>query len=150
MGMLRVTQYFLGIVVLLSAFVACDDTDDTAENPVSGEWRIVSIKVSEQVLTQRSPSDERITVVFNANGSFSGNTSVNQFDGNYELENTTLTLLDFTTTEVADTTFGTAFYESITAAIVPDRTFAQFGFSFDSQDLRLVFGNSGEMLLERE
>ncbi len=148
--MIRISKYIFSWVTLCLLVVNCDSSDDTTNNPLSGQWRIVSIKVSEETLTQRSPSEERILITFATDGNFSGNTSVNQFSGRYELEGATVTLLEFTTTEVADTTFGTAFYEAITTAIVPDQTFAQFGFSFESQDLILIFGNSGEMVLEQE
>ena len=145
--MIRFSRYFFCLVTLGLLLVSCNSSDDTSENPLLGQWRIITIKVSEETLTQRSPDQEQILITFNEDGNFSGSTSVNQFSGRYELENTTLTLLEFTTTEALDTTFGTAFYDAITEAIVPDRTFAQFGFSFDSQDLILVFGNSGEMML---
>ena len=148
--MIRISKYIFGWVTLCVLMVNCDSSDDTADSPLSGQWRIVTIKVSDETLTQRSPSEERILIIFAEDGNFSGNTAANQFSGRYEVEGSTLTLLEFTTTEVADTPFGTTFYEAITAAIVPDRTFAQFGFSFDSQDLILIFGNSGEMVLEQE
>lgn len=148
--MIRISKYIFGLVTLCLLIVNCDSSDDTTDNPLSGQWRIVTIKVSDETLAQRSPSEERILITFAGDGDFSGNTSGNQFSGRYELDGSTLTLLEFTTTEVADTTFGNTFYEAITAAIVPDRTFAQFGFSFDSQDLILIFGNSGEMSLERD
>ncbi len=148
--MIRFSKYLFSIVAICFLFVSCDSSDDGVDSPLLGQWRIVTIKVSEETLTQRTPSEERILITFTEDGNFSGNTSVNQFGGRYELAGSTVTLLEFTTTEVLDTTFGTTFYEAITAAIVPNRTFAQFGFSFDSQDLVLVFGNSGEMLLEIE
>ena len=148
--MSRISKYIFGWVALCLLIINCDSSDDTTDSPLSGQWRIVTIKVSDETLTQRSPSEERILITFAEDGNFSGNTTTNQFSGRYEVEGPTLTLLEFTTTEVADTTFGTTFYEAITAAIVPDRTFAQFGFSFDSQNLILIFGNSGEMVLGGE
>ncbi len=142
-------KFTLWVTVLLFG-LSCDSSDDTVDNPVSGTWRIVTIQVSQQNLALFTPPDERIVISFNSDGNFSGSTSVNQFSGRYELNNTTLTMLEFTTTEVADTVFGTAFYQSITAAQVPNTTTAQFGFSFENQDLQLVFGNSGQMVLESE
>ena len=137
-------------VLSLLFTLACDNSDDPIDNPVAGTWRIVSIQVSQDALALLTPPDERITIAFEADGTFTGTTSVNQFSGRYEFENVTLTMLEFATTEVADTTFGNAFYQSITAAQVPNTTTAQFGVSFENQDLQLVFGNSGLMILERE
>lgn len=136
-------------MAVLFCTIACSDSDDSNDNPISGKWRITSIKVSQETLAQLSPTDENIVIAFNAGSSFSGNTSSNQFSGRYELDGSTITMLEFTTTEAGDTQFGMAFYDAITAAQVPNQTFAQFGYSFDGQDLILVFGNSGEMILEK-
>ncbi|NQZ43098.1 MAG: META domain-containing protein [Flavobacteriaceae bacterium] len=146
---MRTLRFFLMSAVLLATAAACSDSDDgTTADPLSGTWRITQIQVSQQQLVQIAPSNENILITFESGGTFNGQTSVNQFSGRYELNGTTLTMLEFTTTEVADTQFATAFYNAIAEAQVPDQTFAQFGFSFDNQDLIMVFGNSGSMTLE--
>ncbi len=137
------------IVLFQSVILSCSNSDDNGESPINGSWRISSIKISSAILNQQASANENILIDFQSNGDFDGSTSVNQFGGRFETESTTLTMLEFTTTEVVDTQFGTAFYAAITAAQVPNTTFAQFGFSFDSGDLILSFGNGGEMLLER-
>ena len=110
----------------------------------------MEIQVSQQQLTQFPPADEAILISFNEGGEFTGETTVNQFSGRYNLDGSTLTMLEFTTTEVADTQFAAAFYNAIAEAQVPNETFAQFGYSFDSLNLILVFGNSGRMVLEAQ
>lgn len=144
--MKRTLQFLMLLYCLI--LVSCSDSDDTADSPIAGNWRIASIKVSNATLIQTAPSEENITVDFQSGGNYTGNTTVNQFEGTFETENTTLTLLSFSTTEVADTQFGTAFYAAITEAQVPNTTFAQFAFQFDSGDLILTFGDGGEMVLE--
>ena len=141
------TLLFLGITCL---WISCDNSDDTTtqDSPVVGNWRITAIQVSQQELTQFSPADEVINIELLPAGTFSGATSANQFSGRYELNGTTLTMLEFTTTEAADTPFAGAFYDAIIEAQIPMETFAQFSFSFENQDLILVFGNSGQMTLE--
>lgn len=147
--MKRTLNVFVFTVLTLGILNSCSDSDDSpAESPVAGNWIVVSIKVSNATLVQLAPDNEDIIIDFGANGQFSGNTSVNQFSGTYETNSDTLTMLSFETTEVADTRLGTAFYTSITSAQVPDATFAQFGFSFDSGNLILFFGDGGEMVLE--
>lgn len=142
---------FIGLLLsFLICTMACGDSDDSNDNPISGEWRITSIKVSQETLAQRSPEEELILVTFNSGGSFTGSTSSNQFSGRYEVDGNTITMLEFTTTEAGDTQYGLAFYEAITAAQVPNQTFAQFGYSLNGTDLILVFGNSGEMILEKQ
>ncbi|MEM8927013.1 MAG: META domain-containing protein [Bacteroidota bacterium] len=148
---MRRTLCILFVTSLAIALISCNDSDDdSGQNPVFGSWRVTAIQVSQEQLTQFAPSDEDIIITFNSGSDFSGETSVNQFGGRYELDGTTLTMLEFSTTEVADTQFAGAFYEAIAEAQVPNETFAQFGYSFDSLDLILVFGNSGQMTLEQQ
>lgn len=150
--MRRTLKYLLIFTMILTAVVSCSDSDDedNANSPVVGTWRITEVQVSNQTLNQRSPEDETISITFEAGTDYSGSTSSNTFDGRYEVDQTTLTLLEFTTTEVADTPFAGVFYEAIEEAIVPNTTYAQFALSFESQNLLLVFGNSGQMILEAQ
>lgn len=127
---------------------SCSESDDAAASLIAGSWRVASIKVSNATLEQLAPNNEDITFDFSDNAAYTGSTSVNQFNGTYEIESNTLTLLSFATTEIADTQLGTAFYAAITDAIVPNTTFAQFGFAFDNGDLVLTFGDGGRMVLE--
>jgi len=140
---------FKPIILILLLLASCNEDEAPAQTPVEGTWRITAIKVSNASLRQLTPDNEILTIDFQADGTFTGSTSVNQFSGTYRLENTTLTMMSFTTTEVADTTFGTAFYAAITEAQVPDRTFAQFSFLLESGDLLMTFGDGGEFVLEQ-
>ncbi len=146
-------KHFLLIVVccitLQSILNSCSEDNAGASNAFVGQWRIASVQVSEATLNQLSPAEETISITFDADGRYSGSTSVNQFDGRYRLDGTdTLTLLEFTTTEVADTQFATAFYAAIEAAIVPDNTFAQLGYVFEGNTVLLTFGSGGQMVWE--
>lgn len=134
--------------IMLLVFVSCSEDEAPVQTPVGGNWRITEIKVSNAILTQRTLDNERVTLNFEDDGTFTGSTSVNQFSGTYEVENTTLTMLSFSSTEVLDTNFGAAFFAAITEAQVPNTTFAQFAFQLDSGNLLLSFGDGGQMILE--
>ncbi|MDT0538881.1 MULTISPECIES: META domain-containing protein [Croceitalea] len=147
--MKRIFKAPVFVILFLGILISCSDSDDSSsEASLAGNWRVVSIKVSNATLVQQAPDNEDIVINFSANGDFTGSTSVNQFSGTYETISDTMTMLSFQTTEVADTRLGTAFYTSITNAQVPNTTFAQFGFSFDSGNLILFYGDGGEMVLE--
>ena len=150
--MRRTLKHLLILVMIGAVGISCSDSDEGSNDssPVQGTWRILEVKVSDQSLNQRSPNDEMITITFEEAGSFMGSTSANTFSGRYELNGSTITMLEFTSTEAADTAFAGVFYNAIEAAIIPNTTQAQFGFSFDSQDLILVFGSEGQMLLEAQ
>ena len=136
--------------------MACSDDSSESEqeqienNPLFGTWRAISITVSEETLTQIASDSENVTITFENGGTYLGSTTSNIFNGRYETLDSTLTLLDFTSTSVADTPFSGVFFNAITAARIQDDTIAQFGFSFDSQNLVLIFGNQGEMIFERQ
>ena len=149
MKMKRIFKVPVFVILFLGILISCSDSDDSSsEASLAGNWRVVSIKVSNATLVQQAPDNEDIVINFSANGDFTGSTSVNQFSGTYETISDTMTMLSFQTTEVADTRLGTAFYTSITNAQVPNTTFAQFGFSFDSGNLILFYGDGGEMVLQ--
>jgi len=147
--MKRVAVFVIVCFFLQGMITSCSEDNDPAENNLIGQWRITSVQVSSASLTQFSPESETIRIVFDENGEYSGNTTVNEFSGRYQIDGiNTLTLLEFVTTEVSDTQFATAFYGAISEAILPDATFAQLGFSFDGGMLTLTFGNGGQMILE--
>ena len=148
--MKKALEYLFACTIVISANIACSDSENEAQaSPVLGSWRVQEVKISDETLTQRAPSDEDIVITFEEGGSFTGSTSANTFGGRYELEGTTLTMTGFSSTEVADTPFAGVFFDAVAEAIVPNTTYAQFGFTFDSQDMVLVFGNAGQMVLER-
>ncbi|UJH68910.1 META domain-containing protein [Allomuricauda sp. SCSIO 65647] len=137
----------LASIILLG--VRCDDSDDSQNNAVTGNWRVMSVILSGQSIGFQTPDAEVISIVFESSGDYSGTTTANTFGGNYELTGSTLTLTSFTTTEVADTPFAGAFYNAISEAIVPNTTYAEFDFSVAADTLMLGFADSGTMRLQR-
>ena len=147
--MKRFPAFVILCLSLQAAIISCSEDDGVAQNAFIGQWRVTSAQLS-NALEQFSPDEETIRWVFETNESYTGNTTVNQFSGRYRLDGSnTLTLLEFQTTEVADTQFATAFYSAISEAIVPETTFAQLGYSFTENTLTLTFGDGGRLVLER-
>ena len=148
----RTLKHLLILMLSVTTVFSCSSSDDgsSGNSAILGTWRVLEVTISEQTLTQRTPNDETLTITFENDGTFSGSTSANTFSGRYQVNNMTLTMLEFTTTEAADTTFGGAFYGAIEAAIAPNTTEALFGFSFDGQNLILIFGDQGQMVLEAQ
>lgn len=148
--MMRRTLCIL-LLTVAASLSSCNNSDDVSSDNslISGTWRVLEVKITDQAQTQRSPNEEIITIRFNEGESFTGSTSVNSFNGRYQTNQSTLSMLEFSTTEVADTSFAGAFYNAISAAIVSGSTQASFQFRLDSEDLILVFGAQGEMRLQR-
>lgn len=147
--MKHLSSFFVLCLFLQTLLTSCGEDDGVTTNAFIGQWRITSARLS-NALEQFAPDEETIRWVFETNENYSGNTTVNQFSGRYRLDGSnTLTLLEFQTTEVADTQFATAFYAAISEAIVPETTFAQLGYSFTGNTLTLTFGDGGRLVLER-
>lgn len=150
--MRRIKNHFLMTLMLLGVLASCVNSNDDVgpNNPLFATWRLSAVKVSDATLTQQAPNDEDILITLEDDGTFSGSTSANTFQGRYELQGNTLTMTEFSSTEVADTPFAGAFYESITEAQVPDTTYAQFGYSFEGTMMTLIFGSEGFMTLQAQ
>lgn len=150
--MKRTPIKLIALLALFCMVVSCSDTENDIqnENPLFGTWRISAVKVSDATLTQQAPNGENILISFEEGGAFNGNTSSNTFEGRYELQGNTLTMTEFTSTEVADTPFAGAFYDAITEAIVPNTTYAQFGYSFEGSTMDFIFGSEGFMTLQSQ
>ena len=146
---MRTRQLIICCAVLFHGMTSCStDKDESSTNPVFGTWRVVQVQISNEAIPQTTPEDENISLSFIEGGSFTGRTSVNQLSGRYELNDSTLTMLEFTTTEAADTAFAAVFYNAIAEAQVPNETFAPFDYRLSGSNLILAFGDSGQMVLE--
>ena len=136
--------------LLQTIMSSCSEDGNPAQDTLVGQWRLTSVQVSNATSNQFATEEETIRWVFEINGDYIGNTTVNQFSGRYRLDaSNTVTLLEFQTTEVADTQLGNAFYAAITEAIVSDTTFAQLRYTLTGNTLTLTFGDGGRLVLER-
>ncbi|WP_343487045.1 META domain-containing protein [Allomuricauda sp. d1] len=141
------------LFVVVLCFISCSTDADEIENnsnALSGSWQVMTVQVSSDEFTQEAPNGEVIEITFANDGRFTGSTSNNTFGGRYELDGMVLTMLEFTTTEVADTPYAGIFYDAIEAAILPGTTRAQFDFELsEAGTLTLRFSDSGVMALQR-
>lgn len=146
---MQALRYSLLLIVVSFFLGSCAEDNDLSTNPLTGSWRIVMVQNGGGAQEVFSPETEVIEMVFSDNGQFSGATSVNQFSGRFEASNGIMTMLEFTTTEVADTTFAAAFYNAIGEAQLPNTTFAIFSMILNGDALELGFGDEGRLSLER-
>lgn len=141
---------FALVVCICLGGCSSEDENSTLNSAFLGTWEITSIQVSSASLTQRPPTGEVISISFLADGAFNGSTPNNTFNGLYGFEGTnTLMITEYSATDAEDTTYGQAFFNALDEAAVPELESTLFGYSFESQDLILVFGDSGEMVLEK-
>lgn len=106
-------------LILVLALISCNDDDTKSqETIILGTWKLISF-VNESngnilVANDFSNSNE-ITISFNQELVFTGNTVINNFSGNYSInqKEELLTFLDFSTTEINETEWGNLFYQSL-------------------------------------
>ncbi len=125
-----------GLVTVLFCYLllSCTSDDVSGNNQkVVGEWHVVAIHNSSPTGPTLGPNPgEVISIIFTQNGSFTGTTSANNFGGDNTVSETILTIEEMITTEVADTLFGQAFYESFNESRNPDTGFSEFELSFQN------------------
>ncbi len=118
------------LVVLLTALLSlgCStDSENRNNTEILGEWNVVAIHNSSPSGPTLGPnSGEVISIRFGKNGDFSGTTSANSFGGQYDTSRTLLFIEEMTTTEVADTNYGQAFYEAFNESRNTETKFSEF------------------------
>ncbi len=107
------------LLILVLALISCNnDNKESQETSVLGTYKLMSF-VNESngsilVANDFSNSPE-ITITFNQELNFTGNTVRNNFFGKYSISESEklLTFIDFATTEVNETEWGKLFYDSL-------------------------------------
>ncbi len=147
------TKLVISIFSLVVCFcVGCDTESDATFNPINveGVWRVSAIHNSTpQGPTVGAPDDEDIIITFLSDGTFTGTTTVNTFDGNYAVNGTTLRIVELLTTEVGETSFGFLFYDALDAAAAQTNV-TDFELSFSNTGIDLGFNNFQFISLTRE
>lgn len=107
------------LLILVLALISCNnDNTESQETNVLGTWKLMSF-VNESngsilVANDFSNSPE-ITITFNQELNFTGNTVRNNFFGKYSISEREklLTFIDFSTSEVNESEWGNLFYDSL-------------------------------------
>ncbi len=113
--MIKQLYPYVFMALLCILFSGCNDDDSNFNQNTIGQWSIMAINLSDSPLGPvETPEDgEMISITFQPDGNFSGNTSVNTFGGKSTTNGMNLFINELVTTEVADTPFGQAFYQAI-------------------------------------
>lgn len=121
---------FVSIIVVLVLCLSsgCNDDSGVSSNQsIVGEWQIVAIHNSSPSGPTLGPnSGEVISIIFSKDEKFAGTTSVNTFGGEYSASENKLSIKEMFTTEVADTNFGRAFYETFNESRNSETGFSEF------------------------
>lgn len=108
---MKILFYFVSILLIMGCSNDDDNNSVQGNDSIIGEWELMYYFESNN---QDLPPDGEAPVIISfTTDNFNGNTSVNTFLGTYLSENTDLTFLEFSTTEVNETEWGNRFYDSV-------------------------------------
>lgn len=124
---------------LFSLIFSCNNDSETIENQnILGTWHVVAIHSSSPTGPTLGPNTEEgevISIIFPSNGEFMGTTSANSFGGRSSSTENKLFIQEMVTTEVADTSFGQAFYEAFNESINSETGFSEFEITIQDEDM---------------
>ncbi|KQC30474.1 hypothetical protein [Flagellimonas eckloniae] len=149
------TSFFKKTVacLLFSLIFSCNNDSETIENQIIlGTWHVVAIHSSSPTgLTLGPNTEEVISIIFPRNGEFMGTTSVNSFGGRSSSTENMLFIEEMVTTEVADTSFGQAFYDAFNESINSETGFSEFEIAVQDEDeLNLEHNGFKFLTLQRQ
>jgi len=144
---------FIAVLLMLLLNLGCStDSEDITNTEILGEWNIVAIHNSSPSGPTIGPnSGEIISIRFSQNGDFNGTTSANTYGGGYSTSATVLFIKEMITTEVADTTFGQAFYEAFNESRNTETKFSEFEINLqDENTLTLEYQDFKFLTLQKQ
>jgi len=109
---------FLILITLLFTTGCSEEKTKQQENSIYGTWKLTSFvnQSTNAVLIESDFSNSNeITIIFKQELNFTGSTVINNFSGNFSLEdrNKQLIFSEFSTTEANETEWGNLFYQSL-------------------------------------
>jgi len=110
------------MILVLSIFffiIGCSEEEaKQQESTLIGSWKLTSFineSNSTSSIASDFPNSNEITITFNQELNFTGSTVINDFLGNFSLDdrNNQLIFSEFSTTEANETEWGNLFYQSL-------------------------------------
>lgn len=124
-------------VLVLCLICGCNDDSGVSDNKnIVGAWQVMAIHNSSPSGPTLGPnSGEVISIIFLKDEKFTGTTSVNTFGGEYSATENRLLIKEMFTTEVADTNFGNAFYETFNESRNSGTGFSEFEITVQEENM---------------
>lgn len=124
-------------VLVLCLICTCNDDSGVSDNQnIVGAWQIMAIHNSSPSGPTLGPnSGEVISIIFLKDEKFTGTTSANTFGGEYSATENKLLIKEMFTTEVADTNFGNAFYETFNESRNSETGFSEFEIAVKAENM---------------
>tara|TARA_B110000259_G_scaffold151310_1_gene170952 strand:- start:78 stop:524 length:447 start_codon:yes stop_codon:yes gene_type:complete len=144
------------ILTILLLITACNEQEtQRQESILFGNWKLISF-VNQSTNTIISENDflnsNQITITFNKELNFNGNTIINNFAGAYFINesNKLITFLNFSTTEVNETAWGELFYQSLNSNYIRQTRNWENTYDITQENILKIFYSEQEyMTLEK-
>ena len=110
------------MLLILSIFLfitGCSEEETKQqENSIYGTWKLTSFvnqSTNNVLIDSNFSNSNQITIIFNQESNFTGSTVINDFLGNFSIDdrNNQIIFSEFSTTEANETEWGNLFYQSL-------------------------------------
>ncbi len=138
------------LLFVLANVVSCSN-NDSINKPVNlyGSWELKQYQDKTTGASITAPDNAEIIVITFKETKFEGNTGRNSFSGNYITESGVLFLLEYSTTEVAESEWGGKFTDTIVSTYNSRDKRYQMPFSIEGNILKIEYKPAQFMYFEK-
>jgi len=109
---------FLILSIFLFITGCSEEETKQQENSIYGTWKLTSFvnqSTNNVLIDSNFSNSNQITIIFNQESNFTGSTVINDFLGNFSIDdrNNQIIFSEFSTTEANETEWGNLFYQSL-------------------------------------
>lgn len=135
-------EKYLGILFLSLLCLGCSEDDEVVNETLLGSWELVDYYDQATDETTNPPSgSDTIRITFEETD-FQGSTGRNTFFGDYTSELNDLSFVSFAGTEIAESEWGTLFFQTIASTYDSDSELFTMKFSLENNMLIIEYNQS--------
>ncbi|TLF47028.1 hypothetical protein [Maribacter aurantiacus] len=140
-------RYFY-IVFLSLLSIGCSKDEEFINETLLGKWELIAYYDQSTRETKNPPiGSDSIKITFEI-GDFQGSTGRNTFFGNYISELSNLSLLSLNGTEIAESEWGTLFFQTITSTYNSNQELFIMEYTIERNILNIEYAESRFMLFK--
>ncbi len=137
------------LFLLVGAFSCSDDNSTALQSNLLGTWELIRYEDRSTNTMVNPPTGTDPIVITFMESKFEGDTGRNTFLGDYTTESKMLVLLEYGTTEIAESEWGGMFADAIVSAYNSDDENYRMPFSIEGNTLKIHYEASKFMQFEK-
>ena len=137
------------LFLIFGAFSCNNDNSTAKQTNLLGTWELIQYEDQSANTTMNPPVDVDPVVITFMDSKFEGDTGRNTFFGDYIAESGILLLLEYNTTEIAESEWGGMFADSIVSTYNDNEQNYRMPFSVEDNALKIEYEPSKFMLFKK-